>query len=128
MDGVISDFSREHKILEEKQGCAIHRPDLHVDYGNLQAMPGAKDALMKLDNDFEIYIASTPPWSRPDMWAAKRRWIESHFPYLKRKANPVPEMNRIANGRRKICIRWKGNPRFEHEQFRSIPVEKMLGL
>jgi len=50
------------------------------------------------------------------------------FPYLKRKANPVPEMNRIANGRRKICIRWKGNPRFEHEQFRSIPVEKMLGL
>ena len=55
MDGVISDFSREHKILEEEQGCAIHRPDLHVDYGNLQAMPGAKDALMKLiENKFNI--------------------------------------------------------------------------
>ena len=50
MDGVIADFSREHKILEEEQGCAIHRPDLHVDYGNLQAIPGAKDALMRLDN------------------------------------------------------------------------------
>ena len=72
MDGVISDFSREHKILEEEQDCAIHRPDLHVDYGKLQAIPGAKDALMRLDNDFELYIASTPPWSRPDMWAAKR--------------------------------------------------------
>ena len=68
MDGVIADFSKEHKILEEAQGCAIHRPDLVIDYGNLQAIPGAKDALIKLDNDFEIYIESTPPWSRPDMW------------------------------------------------------------
>jgi len=56
MDGVISDFSREHKILEEEQGCAIHRPDLHVDYGKLQAMPGAKDALIKLNEDFDIFI------------------------------------------------------------------------
>ena len=50
------------------------------------------------------------------------------FPYLKRKANPVDEMNRIANGKKKICIRWRGNPQFEHEQFRSVPVEGLLGL
>ena len=50
------------------------------------------------------------------------------FPYFKKRANPVPEMNRIANGRKKICIRWKGSAQFEHEQFRSIPIEKMLGL
>ena len=50
------------------------------------------------------------------------------FPYLKRKANPVDEMNRIANGKKKICIRWRGNPQFEHEQFRSVPVEALLGL
>ena len=50
------------------------------------------------------------------------------FPYLKRKANPVDEMNRIANGKKKICIRWRGNPQFEHEQFRSVPVESLLGL
>ena len=50
------------------------------------------------------------------------------FPYFKRRANPVPEMNRVANGKKKICIRWKGSAQFEHEQFRSIPIEKMLGL
>lgn len=50
------------------------------------------------------------------------------FPYLKKTANPVPEMNRIAKGKKKICIRWKGNPEFEHDQFRSVPVEKLLGL
>ena len=50
------------------------------------------------------------------------------FPYFKRKSQPVSEMNVIANGRKKICIRWKGSAQFEHEQFRSIPIEKMLGL
>ena len=50
------------------------------------------------------------------------------FPYLKRQSKPVSEMNVIAQGKKKICIRWMGNPEFEHEQFRSIPLEKFLGL
>ena len=50
------------------------------------------------------------------------------FPYFKRESKPVSEMNVIAQGKRKICIRWMGNPEFEHEQFRSIPLEKLLGL
>ena len=50
------------------------------------------------------------------------------FPYLKRKSNPVLEMNEVSKGRKKICIRWKGNPKFEHDQFRSIPIEKLLDL
>ena len=37
-------------------------------------------------------------------------------------------MNEVAKGRKKICIRWKGNPQFEHDQFRSVPIEKLLGL
>jgi len=50
------------------------------------------------------------------------------FPYLKKTANPVQEMQEIAGDKKKICIRWKGNPQFEHDQFRSIPIEKLLGL
>jgi len=50
------------------------------------------------------------------------------FPYFKRESKPVSEMNVIAQGKRKICIRWMGNPEFEHEQFRSVPLEKLLGL
>jgi tetratricopeptide (TPR) repeat protein len=50
------------------------------------------------------------------------------FPYLKKTANPVLEMQEIAGDKKKICIRWKGNPQFEHDQFRSIPIEKLLGL
>jgi len=50
------------------------------------------------------------------------------FPYFKRQSKPVSEMNVVAQGRRKICIRWMGNPEFEHEQFRTVPLEKLLGL
>ena len=47
------------------------------------------------------------------------------FPYLKKTTNPVKEME---TDKKKIVIRWKGNPQFEHDQFRSIPIEKLLGL
>ena len=50
------------------------------------------------------------------------------FPYLKKEPNPVQEMQEIAGNKKKIIIRWKGNPQFEHDQFRSIPIEKLLGL
>ena len=50
------------------------------------------------------------------------------FPYLRRESKPVSEMNVIAQGKKKICIRWMGNPEFEYEQFRSVPLEKLLGL
>jgi tetratricopeptide (TPR) repeat protein len=50
------------------------------------------------------------------------------FPYLKKTPNPVKEMQEIAGDQKKIVIRWKGNPQFEHDQFRSIPIEKLLGL
>lgn len=47
------------------------------------------------------------------------------FPYLKKTPNPVKDME---TDQKKIIIRWKGNPQFEHDQFRSIPIEKLLGL
>lgn len=48
--------------------------------------------------------------------------------YLKKKSKLVPELDKIANGKKKICIRWRGNPDFEHEQFRTVPIEKLLTL
>lgn len=50
------------------------------------------------------------------------------FPYLVRKANPVNEMNEVANGKKKICIKWRGNPKFEHDQFREFPLDGFLKL
>ena len=46
MDGVIANFK---KAADE--GGWTHRPDKHVDYRNLEVMPNAKDALIKLNKD-----------------------------------------------------------------------------
>ena len=108
MDGVIANFA---KAAEE--GGWKHRPDKHVNYGELEVMPGAAEALRKLNQDFDIFIASTPPWDRPDMWGAKREWIARHFPYLKRKL--------ILTHRKDLLIgdiliddsRWRGQPDFK---------------
>ena len=80
MDGVIANFQ---KAADE--GGWKHRPDLHVDYRNLEVIDGAINAIAKLSADHEIFIASTPPWTRPEVWGHKREWLEEHFPYLKRK-------------------------------------------
>jgi len=108
MDGVIANFA---KAAEE--GGWKHRPDKHVNFGELEVMPGAEEALRKLNQDFDIFIASTPPWDRPDMWGAKREWIAKHFPYLKRKL--------ILTHRKDLLIgdiliddsRWRGQPDFK---------------
>ena len=108
MDGVISDFDKA-----AKEGGWTHRPDLKVNFRNLELIPGAKDALLRLNQDFDIFIATTPPWSRPKVWGEKREWIEEHFPWLKRKM--------ILTHRKDLLIgdiliddsRWRGQPDFK---------------
>ena len=106
MDGVIADFDKAAKPYPK-------RPDLHVNFRDLYLIPGAQNALIKLNQDFDIFIATTPPWSRPDVWTHKREWVEEHFPYLKRKL--------ILTHRKDLLIgdiliddsRWRGQPDFK---------------
>ena len=82
MDGVIADFDKaKYNLAPRKQG----RPDLYVDYLHLDVMPGAEEAMSYLNEHHEVFIASTPPWSRIQVWADKRAWLERWFPDLKRK-------------------------------------------
>jgi len=112
MDGVIANFAK----AAEKGGWK-HRPDKHVNYRNLEVMPDASQALRKLNQDFDVFIASTPPWDRPDMWGAKREWLEEHFPWLKKKL--------ILTHRKDLLIgdiliddsRWRGQPDFRGEWY-----------
>ena len=68
MDGVISDFDKA-----AKEGGWTHRPDLKVNFRDLELIPGAQDALLRLNQDFDIFIATTPPWTRPKVWGEKRQ-------------------------------------------------------
>ena len=114
MDGVIANFDKAKKLLPEKQQG---RPDLYVDYLYLDVIPGAEKALSYLNEHHEIFIASTPPWTRPEVWSDKRIWLEQNFPYLKRKL--------ILTHRKDLLIgdvliddsQYRGQPDFKGEWF-----------
>ena len=108
MDGVIADFDK----AAQEQGNG-KRPDLYVDYRNLELMPHAKESLMKLNEDFDIYIASTPSWSRPEVWGHKREWVGEHFPWLKRKLILTHHKNLLLGDMLIDDSRWRGQPDFK---------------
>ena len=118
MDGVIANFEKaaeQEALLKEVP--KLSRPDLFVNYRNLGVIDGAIEAVAKLNADHEVFIASTPPWTRPEVWGHKREWIGEHFPYLKRRI--------ILTHRKDLLIgdiliddsRYRGQPDFQGEWY-----------
>jgi len=79
MDGVICDFDKRAKELDEQgfRGASLFKhPDA---YRDLEPIEGAIDAWHALQEKYETYVLSTPAWSNPDSWAEKRKWVEKHL-------------------------------------------------
>ena len=114
MDGVIADFEKAAGKLPDKQQGRL---DLYVDYLHLDIIPGAEEAMSYLNEHHEVFIASTPPWTRIQCWADKRAWLEQWFPDLKRKL--------ILTHRKDLLIgdvliddsQYRGQPDFQGEWF-----------
>jgi 5'(3')-deoxyribonucleotidase len=78
---------------------------------------GAEEAVKYLNKHHEVFIASTPPWTRIQVWADKRAWLEENFPYLKRRL--------ILTHRKDLLIgdvliddsRFRGQPDFKGHWF-----------
>ena len=116
MDGVITDFEKASNEYQRIHGKTT-RPDKYVDYRNLDPISGAIFCINELNVNHDIFIATTPPWDRPEVWSEKREWIGEHFPYLKRKL--------ILTHRKDLLIgdiliddsRFRGQPDFQGEWF-----------
>lgn len=79
MDGVICNFDKRAKELEAK-GVKRHSLFRHPEaYKDLEPIEGAIDAWISLQEKYETYILSTPPWSNPDAWAEKRSWVQRYL-------------------------------------------------
>ena len=114
MDGVITDFKKG----QEYQGYKLSkRPDLVVNYRTLPVMEGATKALAKLNAAHEIFVASTPPWTRPEVWGHKREWLEEHFPYLKRKLILTHRKDLLIGDVLIDDTRFRGQPDFKGNWF-----------
>lgn len=46
---------------------------------DLEPMEGAIEAFNRLSENYDVYIASTAPWSNPNAWMEKRLWVERHL-------------------------------------------------
>ena len=108
MDGVISDFDKA-----AKEGGWTYRPDKHVDFRNLDLIEGAVSSMIKLNQDFDIFIATTPPWDRPEVWGQKREWIAEHFPWLKKKMILTHRKDLLIGDILIDDTRWRGQPDFK---------------
>ena len=108
MDGVISDFDKA-----AKEGGWTYRPDKHVDFRNLDLIEDAVSSMIKLNQDFDIFIATTPPWDRPEVWGQKREWIAEHFPWLKKKMILTHRKDLLIGDILIDDTRWRGQPDFK---------------
>lgn len=76
------------------------------------------------------YDHYAPAMSLPAICSFNTPKEHVQFPYIESYAEPYikREIDSIAKGRKKIGIKWFGNPEFEHDQFRSIPKQALKSL
>jgi len=77
MDGVLASFKGaiDSGKTEDQIGF----------YENLEPIPEAIETVKKLGEKYDMFILSTPSWSKPHCWSEKRLWVAKHFGDLFRK-------------------------------------------
>lgn len=81
MDGVLVDFDSgvnrlSTRIYELYKG---HLDDAPGIFALMDPIPGAIEAVERLDKLFDVYILSTAPWNNPSAWSDKLNWVKLHL-------------------------------------------------
>ena len=76
------------------------------------------------------YSAYCPGMTLPAIAGFESPKQHVELPYIESFAEPyiIKQMNRVANGKKKIGVRFYGNTEFEHDQFRSPPRQALENL
>ena len=118
MDGVIVDFVSALKLqseetLKEYEGRLDEIPGL---FGQMKPMPGALEAVRKLNEKYDCYILSTAPWRNPSAWSDKVEWITKHLEDVFYKKMVITHCKHLCKGDYLIDDRDKhGASEFEGE-------------
>lgn len=79
MDGVLCDTEERVKEMKAK-GVKDHEIYSKTEtFKDLPPIKGAIEAFKKLQDKYEVYVLSTAPWSNPEVWAEKRRWVQENL-------------------------------------------------
>ena len=100
MDGVIVDFDSALKLqseetLKEYEGREDEIPGL---FGQMQPMPGALEAVRKLNERYDCYILSTAPWGNPSAWSDKVIWITRYLDDVFHKKMVITHCKHLCKG------------------------------
>ena len=100
MDGVIVDFVSALKLqseetLKEYEGRLDEIPGL---FGQMQPMPGALEAVRKLNERYDCYILSTAPWGNPSAWSDKVIWITRYLDDVFHKKMVITHCKHLCKG------------------------------
>ena len=118
MDGVIVDFAsalqlQSEETLKEYEGRLDEIPGL---FSQMKPMPGALEAVRRLNEKYDCYILSTAPWNNPSAWSDKVAWITEHLDDVFHKKMIITHCKHLCKGNYLIDDRDKhGASEFEGE-------------
>ncbi len=100
MDGVIVDFVsalalQSEQTLAEYEGRLDEIPGL---FGQMKPMPGAIDAVKRLNEHYDCYILSTAPWKNPSAWSDKVIWITKYLDDVFHKKVVITHCKNLCKG------------------------------
>ena len=81
MDGVLVDFVSGIRKYDPEALLPYkdHPDEAPGIFSLMDPIPGAKEAVERLSEDFDIYILSTAPWMNPSAWTDKVVWVKEHY-------------------------------------------------
>jgi 5'(3')-deoxyribonucleotidase len=100
MDGVLVDFQSgidklSEDVKKEYEGRFDEVPGI---FGLMSPIPGAIDAVHKLQEKYDVYILSTAPWKNPSAWSDKVKWVTEHLDDVFHKRMVITHCKHLCEG------------------------------
>ena len=81
MDNVLVDFESglaqvSEDVKQEYEGRLDEIPGL---FGLMKPMPGAIEAMHRLQEHYDLFVLSTAPWKNPSAWSDKVKWVTQYL-------------------------------------------------
>lgn len=118
MDGVLVDFGsglaqQSEDTLQAYAGKEDEIPGL---FGSMLPIPGAIEAVHRLNEYYDCYILSTAPWKNPSAWSDKVLWVTKYLDDVFHKRIVITHCKHLCKGDILIDDRGKnGTSEFEGE-------------
>lgn len=118
MDNVLVDFQsgldlQSDDIKRQYDGCLDEIPGL---FARMKPMPGAIDAVHRLQKHYDLFILSTAPWKNPTAWSDKVKWVTEYLDDVFHKRMVITHRKDLCKGDYLIDDRGKnGTSEFSGE-------------